>query len=713
MSSVGGMSQTTGPIYVFTTKLANQAADAVSKGLFKNLSDFAQAQPVTKQALDSDPNKPPWINEFAQQQLTHQQYIQDSPSNIAHSNLRMLSSREEKLAKLAEIKSLVTHKNQQDQLPPNQQQPNNIKLEDSPSLSLNQSPKSSPSPSSLTPTSLGLSGGQILPRPPSIHSIQSTSSTSPSRKRVKLTPYNSQDQSSSCINTANNQPGGCKPLGMMDNGHSPCEQEPQLMPVPSPQQIQYLDTLCAQEITIQRQQNMNSRDSDPSLSDSGSDFNNNPMGCNPQYAMGPGPRFMRPEQPQHFGGPQWNGHRMPGPPPRQIDPNQPHPHHMQQMNCRPYVQPRMDNFTNNSMRMPVDINTHQYNPPPPMSDSMQPQFNHDMVPPASYNGPGMPPNDPSSVNIPVSGESVSSPLQSLQRMISPYDSGANKMPEPPMNVNMPYNQGPPPRQINTSHPSSMSLNNLNMPPHSYSHQTPPSSHPGPMPPHQPPPHQGPMPIHPSHQIPPHQQGPPPPQPPQQTHQPHQPPPPPPHQSHSTHPQPPNTPKQTVHYRPQHPQENSVNSYGPGNGMRIPCANPGGPRGMPPDYPVNHQYNNNPIPCNPQYPMGPGPRFMRPEPPQHFSSPNYGHRLPGPRQMDPNQPPPPHLQPINPQMNCRPYVHPRMDNFANNSMRMPPVDMNTHQYNLPPMNDAMQPQFNARTPWTGQDNYVYASNKFVS
>ena len=45
-------------------------------------------------------------------------------------------------------------------------------------------------------------------------------------------------------------------------GGKPPNKEPNLMPVPSPQQIQYLNTFEGQELTIQKQPNISLREND-------------------------------------------------------------------------------------------------------------------------------------------------------------------------------------------------------------------------------------------------------------------------------------------------------------------------------------------------------------------------------------------------------------------------------------------------------------------
>lgn len=66
-------------------------------------------------------------------------------------------------------------------------------------------------------------------------------------------------------------------------GHPGMKSEPGLMPVPSPQQIQYLGSLESQELTIQKQANLGVPEG-PLSAQGGPPHGGNPMGQNP---MGP------------------------------------------------------------------------------------------------------------------------------------------------------------------------------------------------------------------------------------------------------------------------------------------------------------------------------------------------------------------------------------------------------------------------------------------
>ncbi|XP_074594082.1 uncharacterized protein LOC141849594 [Brevipalpus obovatus] len=542
-------------------------------------------------------------------------------------------------------------------------------------------------------------GGSLTPRPPNIgpppsHSSNNMMQSNTLRENGSMVPRNIDPNFSNDLSSSQFPPNS------MDNG------PPRFMTPDNPMNHQYL---------------------------------NNPPGCGPQYGMGPSPRFMGgPESPQRFSGPGFDGgQRMPGP--RQMDPNSPHMRPTNpQMNCGPYgPQPRMDNqrfmnprenYMNNSIRMPLDAGVQRYTSPP-MTENMQSQFNPNMVTHSmmSEQGPPFPSGaalqhtDPTCMNISEASEGVSSPLQNLQKMISPYEAGTNKMSGPPM----PYHQGP--RPLNTPHPSSINVNtslsmqssssNSNVdssrnqpPPHHLQSQPqqlqPHSQHhgqysygnvqgirmshyPGPgatgMPAENPS-----LPMGPSMNSP--KSGPP--------------------MSAGTNNMAPSnatslTPRPNLGPPPNSMiQPNNIRENGPMISRNIDSNFPGEfppsqfppnsmdngpPRFMTPDNPMNHQYLNNPPGCGPQYGMGPSPRFMGgPESPQRFSGPGFdgGQRMPGPRQMDPNSP---HMRPTNPQMNCGPYgPQPRMDNqrfmnprenYMNNRMRGP-MDINAQRYSTP-------------------------------
>lgn len=59
-----------------------------------------------------------------------------------------------------------------------------------------------------------------------------------------------------------NQPGTNAASNIGSAGNNGQNKEPSLMPVPSPQQIQYLNTFDGQELTIQKQPNTSLRDNE-------------------------------------------------------------------------------------------------------------------------------------------------------------------------------------------------------------------------------------------------------------------------------------------------------------------------------------------------------------------------------------------------------------------------------------------------------------------
>lgn len=325
------------------------------------------------------------------------------------------------------------------------------------------SPKPGPPSSSLTPTSGG-SNGPMISRTPTSGAPSTQTNTSSTVKKMKLQSSENND-----INSSSNSSGllnDCKSMHGIGNCPSPdlCKSEPQLMPVPSPQQIQYLNAFEGQELTIQRQPNTSLRDNDlispPDLDSNFSNeysssqfsltsmengprfmssdnnlnsrFSASPGNCGPSSYDLPNPRFMQPDQ--RFNNPAFEGNRLPGP----LDgpPN----HHIRSqnmpVNCGPYSgAPRMerfsapgDNYMGNRMRMPMsEVGMQRYNTP--INENMQSQFNqmqmmHPMMS-KPYNGP------PHLMDMNSGGDGVSSPhLQNLQKMTPPFDIG------PPGSVKM-------------------------------------------------------------------------------------------------------------------------------------------------------------------------------------------------------------------------------------------------------------------------------------
>lgn len=135
--------------------------------------------------------------------------------------------------------------------------------------SVQTTPLSSPKPcrgGPHTPTTPG--GGSAVPSP---------SSAGSSRKRSATPLTQDQPEFVTGINTSASTGGGSlgHPGGLKG--------EPGLMPVPSPQQIQYLGSLESQELTIQKQANLGVPDGSLSAQ-GGPPHGGNPMGQNP---MGP------------------------------------------------------------------------------------------------------------------------------------------------------------------------------------------------------------------------------------------------------------------------------------------------------------------------------------------------------------------------------------------------------------------------------------------
>lgn len=267
-----------------------------------------------------------------------------------------------------------------------------------------------------------------------------------------------------------------------------CKQEPALMPVPSPQQIQYLNAFEGQELTIQKQPNTSLRDSDlmsktPDLDLGftnefgntcqpfhGSDrlsnfvmmenmntrFAPNSQTANmsgPQFDMNP--RFINPDNnSQRFVGPAFDG--PPARMPNSHD-NQFRPHNML---CMPYQQ--MDN---NMMRFSNSCDTlmpQRIRGPTDMAMNARfPQhMNDNMQSPSHFNSSTMSPMSNEQINLmPFSGSNQASGpgclgpvnnfnsqmesgvssmhLQNLQKMTPPFDIGPPNKMDGMMMPNMP------------------------------------------------------------------------------------------------------------------------------------------------------------------------------------------------------------------------------------------------------------------------------------
>ena len=217
----------------------------------------------------------------------------------------------------------------------------------------------------------------------------------------------------------------------LQNCSSPfmCKQEPALMPVPSPQQIQYLNSFEGQELTIQKQPNTSLRDSDlispaPDLDlGFGPEFGNNcqsfgsserlpnfaimdnmnpRFGSNPSNAnmsghqFEPNPRFMASDNNQRFLGPMFDG-------PNPRIPNHENQFRAQNMLCMPYGQ--MDN---NMMRFNTPCDN-------PMGPRLRPNHPNDMVSPRFPSHPNESIQSSHQFN-----SSTMSPMSSEQMNLMPF-----------------------------------------------------------------------------------------------------------------------------------------------------------------------------------------------------------------------------------------------------------------------------------------------------
>ncbi|KAI1289979.1 Protein BCL9 -like protein [Halotydeus destructor] len=274
-----------------------------------------------------------------------------------------------------------------------------------------------------------------------------------------------------------------KSIGSLSNSCSSpisnVKNEPQLMPVPSPQHIQYLNNFDGQELTIQKQPNTGLRDADL-ISPPDLNFVND-------FPPTSFPSHCSQENGLRFGNPMMDGpmnQRFMGPGPGSGPPNGGPPFDMQNPGMRPFMGPdggmhRMS-FDGNRMPCPME-NGHMHRPgmghcndfgppmdgnpnmmrfspghpgnpnfmqgmrmrgpppgemggrfpgpggPPPqmMNDpNMQPPFGNQMMNSSmmpmdhpNFGGPGMPPNGAEGVS--------STHLQSLQKMTPPFDIGSS------------------------------------------------------------------------------------------------------------------------------------------------------------------------------------------------------------------------------------------------------------------------------------------------
>ncbi|XP_015795780.1 protein pygopus-like [Tetranychus urticae] len=295
--------------------------------------------------------------------------------------------------------------------------------------------------------------------------MTTTTSPSPGSKKVKL--HNSNQDQSSAHNSNPHMAGICQSPDL-------CKGEPHILPVPSPQQIQYLDSFDGQELTIQRQPNTSLRDNDlissPDL-DSGfhdfssphhfpnnsldngsrfmtSDTNLNSRFPNPSANCGgapydPNPRFMGSEGPQRYSFPPYvDANRVPpnGPVPGNVSISGPGP--------GPGMQGGIHNMNEPPMHGPGPV---------PVSDPKDPSMqsgNMMNCGPYSY-GPRMdngPPFMNSGGDNYMNNHRMRMPMDMAMRYNAPMNDGSMRSQfNPRMNVyapmmpdQVPFNGGPAP-----------------------------------------------------------------------------------------------------------------------------------------------------------------------------------------------------------------------------------------------------------------------------
>lgn len=270
---------------------------------------------------------------------------------------------------------------------------------------------------------------------------------------INNSPKSSQNNST---NRSNSSPGNKKSktidsdLGILNTFSS--KSEPALMPVPSPKQIDYINSFEGQELTIQKQPNAHFQDDLlPSNEMSMNSLFPNDFMCpsvnNPLADMNPNSKFPITSQSCSFeSNMRFNGGSMDNfRPPNVCNPQ----FNLNDSNIR---FPNCDNSIKPRMTSPVDINTFPSNPINDMNfnNSIQP-INNDN---SAYNGPNPPFNELS--DNPMS----STHLQSLQKMAPPFDisnkdvananskpmhhgmMNSNHMGANPMHPNIPQNANP-------------------------------------------------------------------------------------------------------------------------------------------------------------------------------------------------------------------------------------------------------------------------------
>lgn len=316
---------------------------------------------------------------------------------------------------------------------------------------------SSPHPSSPVTASLSLPSPRMQASSESRSqsytpgSVRSGPSTPADNSNCALinSPKSSQNNSSS---RSNSSPGNKKSKNSsIDNdilGSFSSKSEPALMPVPSPKQIEYLNSFEGQELTIQKQPNAHFQDDINELSINNelfsSDFPNMCPSTNPANMppdMNPNPRFPITSQSCSFdsrfnNGVPMDNFRPPNVCNPQFNPNEPN---MRFPNCDNSMKPRMTS--------PVDMGGGF----PPGGDMTFPN--------------SMPPDGPPFNNTfnDMGDNSMSSThLQNLQKMAPPFD-----MPKDGMNPN--FKPMPPHGMMNNNgnqmmHPNIPQNANPRMPP---------------------------------------------------------------------------------------------------------------------------------------------------------------------------------------------------------------------------------------------------------
>ena len=262
---------------------------------------------------------------------------------------------------------------------------------------------------------------------------------------------------------------GSKFSSLSNSSSSPltCKNEPQLMPVPSPQHIQYLNSFEGQELTIQKQPNTSLREAELLGSDLDLNFAPAPFPPNSFPSQSPMENGIRYSSPMNS----MDGNQMSGPRFQNIHMDQMPPNGGQfcpgdNRFMAPDSMQRMPFDGQHPHRMPHPNDSGMVRGPfPPMDGGGMRFHGHDPygpgpnrmrgpsgMPPNRFCGP--PPNDPmnphgnfcSSQPITSTGNDTisSTHLQKLQTMAPPFDIGAppSKMDMNPSNALMSGPQGP-------------------------------------------------------------------------------------------------------------------------------------------------------------------------------------------------------------------------------------------------------------------------------